>query len=151
MSVTVSRDSGGRPADEPSLMISNTESVTIREAASLTGLTTHTLRYYERLGLTVADRSASGHRRYRQGDIEWIRILTCLRETGMPIQKMIEFTALVRRGDSTIPSRVALLQAHRAQVIAGIDRYRRYLEVIDRKIHGYSPQGTAGSGTQRGP
>jgi hypothetical protein len=68
----------------------------------------------------------------------------------MPIQKMIEFTALVSRGDSTIPSRVALLQAHRAQVIAGIDRYRRYLEVIDRKIHGNSPQGTAGSGTQRG-
>ena len=75
-------------------MFSDTESVTIREAASLTGLTTHTLRYYERLGLAIADRSASGHRRYRNSDIEWIKILTCLRETGMPIQKMIEFTAL---------------------------------------------------------
>jgi DNA-binding transcriptional MerR regulator len=141
-----------QPADEwnePGLMFSDTESVTIREAASLTGLTTHTLRYYERLGLAIADRSASGHRRYRNSDIEWIKILTCLRETGMPIQKMIEFTALVRRGDSTIPKRVALLQTHRAQVLAGIDRYRRYLEVIDRKIQGYSLSGTAGSGTQR--
>jgi DNA-binding transcriptional MerR regulator len=115
-----------------------TETLTIREAASVTGLTTHTLRYYERLGLAVVDRSESGHRRYRTSDIEWIKILTCLRETGMPIQRMVEFTALVRMGDSTIPNRLALLQTHRAEVQASIDRYRRYLQVIDRKIQGYS-------------
>ena len=121
-------------------MIPATQTLTIREAASLTGLTTHTLRYYERLGLAIADRSQSGHRRYRDRDIEWLKILTCLRETGMPIQRMIEFAALVRIGDSTIPSRLALLQTHRADVLASIDRYRRYLMVIDKKIQGYSRQ-----------
>jgi DNA-binding transcriptional MerR regulator len=119
-------------------MISATQTLTIREAASVTGLTTHTLRYYERLGLAVAGRSESGHRRYRSSDIEWLKILTCLRETGMPIQRMIEFAALVRLGDSTIPNRLALLQTHRADVLAGIDRFRRYLKVIDQKIQGYS-------------
>ena len=119
-------------------MISATQTLTIREAASVTGLTTHTLRYYERLGLAIADRSESGHRRYRNSDIEWLKILTCLRETGMPIQRMLEFAALVRMGDSTIPKRVALLQTHRADVLAGIGRSRRYLKVIDKKIRGYT-------------
>ncbi len=103
-----------------------TETLTIRETASRTGLTTHTLRYYERLGLIAADRSASGHRRYRSSDIEWINVLICLRDTGMPIQRMIEFAKLVRKGESTVPHRVALLQTHRGEVLANIDRYRRY-------------------------
>ncbi len=118
-------------------MISATQNLTIREAASVTGLTTHTLRYYERLGLAMAGRSESGHRRYCSSDIEWLKILTCLRETGMPIQKMLEFAALVRMGDSTIPSRLALLETHRADVLVSIDRHRRYLKVIDKKIEGY--------------
>ena len=115
-----------------------TESLTIRETASRTGLTTHTLRYYESLGLIIVDRSASGHRRYRTRDIEWINVLICLRETGMPIQRMIEFASLVRKGESTVPSRLALLQTHRGEVLANIDRYRRSLQVIEKKIQAYS-------------
>jgi len=114
------------------------EMLTIRETASRTGLTTHTLRYYERLGLIIAERSASGHRRYRSSDIEWINVLICLRDTGMPIQRMIEFARLVRKGDSTIPNRLALLQIHRGDVLANIERYRRYLQVIEQKIRAYS-------------
>ena len=120
-----------------------TETLTIRETASRTGLTTHTLRYYERLGLIAADRSASGHRRYRSSDIEWINVLICLRDTGMPIQRMIEFAKLVRKGESTVPHRVALLQTHRGEVLANIDRYRRYLQVIEQKIRAYSTLKTA--------
>jgi DNA-binding transcriptional MerR regulator len=115
-----------------------TATLTIRETASRTGLTTHTLRYYERLGLIVADRSASGHRRYRSSDIEWINVLICLRDTGMPIHRMIEFARLVRKGESTVPNRLALLETHRGDVLANIDRYRRYLKVIEQKIRAYS-------------
>jgi DNA-binding transcriptional MerR regulator len=119
-------------------MITFMDTLTIRETALHTGLTTHTLRYYERLGLIIVARSASGHRRYRKSDLEWIQVLICLRDTGMPIQRMIEFARLVREGESTIPNRVALLKAHRGEVLANLDRHRRYLQMIEQKIGSYA-------------
>jgi DNA-binding transcriptional MerR regulator len=119
-------------------MITFTDTLTIRETALRTGLTTHTLRYYERLGLIIAARSPSGHRRYRKKDLEWIKVLICLRDTGMPIQRMIEFARLVREGESTIPNRVALLKRHRGEVLANLDRHRRYLQMIEQKIQSYA-------------
>jgi len=123
--------------DPRGFMTPFTEPLTIRETASRTGLTTHTLRYYESLGLINVDRSASGHRRYQARDIEWINVLICLRETGMPIQRMVEFASLVRQGETTVPKRLALLQMHRGEVLANIDRNRRYLQVIEQKIQAY--------------
>jgi DNA-binding transcriptional MerR regulator len=126
-------------------MITFTDTLTIRETALRTGLTAHTLRYYERLGLIIAARSASGHRRYRKSDLEWINVLICLRDTGMPIQRMIEFARLVREGESTIPKRVALLKTHRGEVLANLDRHRRYLQMIEQKIRSYATFETADS------
>ncbi len=119
-------------------MITFTDTLTIRETALRTGLTTHTLRYYERLGLIIVARSASGHRRYRKSDLEWIQVLICLRDTGMPIQRMIEFAKLVREGESTIPNRVALLKTHRGEVLANLARHQRYLQMIEQKIGSYA-------------
>ena len=75
-------------------------SLTIAEAAARTGLTAHTLRYYERDGLMLrdVDRSATGHRRYEDQDLQWIQLLTCLRGTGMPISDVRRYAALVRDG-----------------------------------------------------
>lgn len=119
-------------------MITFTDTLTIRETSLRTGLTTHTLRYYERLGLIIAGRSASGHRRYRKSDLEWIKVLICLRDTGMPIQRMVEYARLVREGESTIPKRVALLKTHRGEILANLDRHRRYLQIIEQKIRSYA-------------
>lgn len=62
--------------------------VAISEAAAATGLSTHTLRYYERAGLMLdpIDRASSTHRRYTESDIGWVQFLTRLRSTGMPIR-----------------------------------------------------------------
>ena len=71
-------------------MTDPTPGLTIAEAAERTGLTTHTLRYYERDGLMLGavDRSASGHRRYTERDLAWIEMITRLRSTGMPIREV---------------------------------------------------------------
>ena len=71
--------------------------LTIAEAAQETGLTTHTLRYYERDGLMLAsvDRSVSGHRRYSERDLTWIEMITRLRSTGMPIRDVRRYAELV--------------------------------------------------------
>lgn len=78
------------------------EALTIQEVAERTALSPHTLRYYERVGLLEApDRAASGHRRYGEGDLEWLTLLKRLRATGMPIREMRRYAELVRQGDES--------------------------------------------------
>jgi DNA-binding transcriptional MerR regulator len=115
------------------------ESHSISEAAELTGLTTHTLRYYERAGLMLAsvDRASSSHRRYTQADIAWVGFLTKLRSTGMPIAQVRNYVELVRGGDSTTQDRLDLLERHRTSVVAQLDEVTRSLAAIDFKIATY--------------
>jgi DNA-binding transcriptional MerR regulator len=111
-------------------------SLTIAEAAERTGLTTHTLRYYERDGLMLrdVDRSATGHRRYTEQDLTWINLLTCLRGTGMPISEVRRYAALVRAGGGNELDRLDVLRAHRRRVLAELARVQEHLGAIDRKI-----------------
>ena len=111
-------------------------SLTITEAAERTGLTPHTLRYYERDGLMLSDvgRSASGHRRYTQEDLGWIDMLTRLRATGMPIRDVRRYAELVRADDGNEQVRLDMLRAHREQVLAQLAEVTEHLGAIDRKI-----------------
>jgi DNA-binding transcriptional MerR regulator len=94
--------------------------VSIAEAARRTGVSVHTLRYYERAGLVVTpvQRNAGGRRRYRQYDLDWITVCTKLRATGMPIRTIRRYAELVAAGRGNEQQRLALLQAHRAEVTA---------------------------------
>lgn len=114
--------------------------VSISEAAELTGLSTHTLRYYEREGLMVrgVDRASSTHRRYTDSDIGWVQFLTKLRSTAMPISRMKEYVELARNGDDTEQARLDLLIAHRTSVLAQLDQMTKSLAAIDYKIAFYS-------------
>lgn len=113
--------------------------LSIADAAAEVGLTTHTLRYYERDGLMLRpiDRSGSGQRRYRADDLRWVRLLTCLRGTGMPVQQVREYAALVRAGDGNEDRRLDLLRAHRERVLARLAETTEHLGAIDRKIGVY--------------
>ncbi len=108
----------------------------IAEAAERSGLTAHTLRYYERDGLllTGVGRSASGHRRYTARDLAWIELITRLRATGMPIREVRRYAELVRSGDGNEAERLALLVAHRERVEAQLAEVTSHLRAIDHKI-----------------
>jgi DNA-binding transcriptional MerR regulator len=108
----------------------------IAEAAERSGLTAHTLRYYERDGLmlTGVDRAASGHRRYTERDLAWIELITRLRATGMPIREVRKYADLVRAGDGNEADRLALLLAHRERVEAQLAEVTAHLRAIDHKI-----------------
>jgi DNA-binding transcriptional MerR regulator len=112
------------------------EGVAISGAAAATGLSTHTLRYYERAGLMLdpVDRASSSHRRYSETDIGWVQFLTRLRSTGMPIATIREYTELVRRGDATVGARRELLVRHRIAVLHQLDDISASLAAIDIKI-----------------
>lgn len=114
------------------------EPLTVGQVAELTGLSVHTLRWYERVGLLddVA-RDSSGHRRYTQRDMRWLAMFMRLRATGMPVSEMLAYAELARRGDATEMERLELLEAHRDRVLSHIADLYRDLDVINRKITGY--------------
>src|SRR3954447_11004054 len=120
--------------------------VTIAEAARRTGVSVHTLRYYERAGLVVApvDRTATGRRRYHQLDLAWIKICTRLRATGMPIRTIRRYAELVSAGRGNEQERLALLEAHRADVTAKLAEIQENLKLIDHKIDVYRGRLAAG-------
>jgi DNA-binding transcriptional MerR regulator len=119
--------------------------LSVKDAADQTGVSIYTLHYYEREGLLQTARTSSGHRRYAESDLGWIRILTCLRQTGMPIRKMREFAALVQQDQTNIPAnpqanieaRIRMLEAHRSDVLANIAELGRNLEHVEGKIRHY--------------
>jgi DNA-binding transcriptional MerR regulator len=122
------------------------EGVTIGEASRRTGVSVHTLRYYERAGLVITpvDRTHSGRRRYRREDLKWIMICSKLRATGMPIKAIREYAALVAAGPGNEADRLALLEAHRAEVRARLAEIQEHLKLIDHKIDVYQGRLAAG-------
>ncbi|MBL8165470.1 MAG: MerR family transcriptional regulator [Anaerolineae bacterium] len=119
-------------------MATTTGTLTIKEVAAATGLSVHTLRYYERVGLIHAiDRADNSHRRYSEDDIGWINFLKKLRATGMSIHDMQTYAHLQRLGDSTLPQRVEMLKALQQQVEAHINELNEHLGLIRYKIEYY--------------
>ena len=113
--------------------------MTIQQAAGETGLSAHTLRYYERIGLiSPVDRAPNGHRRYTEHDVGWIGFLNKLRSTGMPIAKMKQYADLQRQDGDTLAERLALLEEHRREVKKRIQELEDNLAVIEHKIGYYS-------------
>lgn len=111
----------------------------IGELAVRSGRSVHALRWYEAQGLMPAvERDGGGRRVYSALHVGWLDLMDRLRRTGMTIAQMREYTALVRKGHSTLSQRRALLTAHRARVTATIDEWTDALRNIDRKIDFYS-------------
>ena len=109
--------------------------LTIADAAAATGVSVHTLRYYERAGLIDGvDRAASGHRRYSEADLAWIEALRCLRATGMPIRRIRRYAELVRAGEGNERERLELLEEHRAAVRAQLEEVQSHLAFVEHKI-----------------
>jgi DNA-binding transcriptional MerR regulator len=113
-------------------------SLTIADAARVSGLSAHALRYYERAGLLdPVDRNEGGHRRYREEDLDLIRFLSKLRTTGIPIREVRRYTELMRQDESTNEERLALLEAHRETVLERLEETARNLDQIEWKINFY--------------
>jgi DNA-binding transcriptional MerR regulator len=115
-----------------------TMTFSIQRASAETGLSPDTLRYYERIGvLPGVARSPNGHRRYAEGDIGWIKLVQCLRATGMPIEDLHQYATLMQEGDGTAAQRLQLLEAHRTRITEEMRELTTALELVNRKIDGY--------------
>ena len=116
---------------------------TVGEAAEKCGLSQHTLRWYERIGLLPAiERGSDGRRRYGDSDLDWLSLLTKLRATGMPVRDMRRYAELVRSG-AGYQERVELLRGHREQVRRDLAAQRECLKLLDEKIAYYDSPAAA--------
>jgi DNA-binding transcriptional MerR regulator len=112
--------------------------MTINEISVLCGLSPHTLRYYEKVGLLLSvARKPNGHRSYTEQDLAWIEFLKRLKETGMLISDMQKFALLRSKGDESIIERQKLLLFHREKVQNDLERIQSNLENITIKINLY--------------
>src|SRR3954447_14289980 len=125
---------------------------TIRNMADRCGMTAHTLRYYERVGLIhPVGRARNGHRRYTESDAAWLNFLHCMRATNMPIREMQRYAALREMGDATIEKRRQLLEEHQATIAAQIAALQKAHALLTHKITNYKNIEERTNAAQRGP
>jgi len=112
--------------------------LTVAQMSEATGVSAHTLRYYERAGLIrPVGRNVGNQRRYQSEDVEWVRFLLRLRETGMPIAQMRVYADLREQGDSTVEPRLGLLTEHQRRLREQINRLRSHEKALATKIAAY--------------
>lgn len=118
----------------------------IGQVAAKTGLTVHTLRYYEKEGLLpFVRKSSSGLRMFSDNDLGWLSIIECLKKTGMPLKGIKQYMDWFREGDSTLPQRLEMFKQQQLKVLAQIEQFQKYLQKIDYKVKLYEEAVKLGS------
>ena len=110
----------------------------IATTADHLGVSAHTLRYYERIGLVQVERDASGYRRYDAAGVRRLVFFTRMRTSGMSIRDLQRYVDMVEAGRDTVPERLTLLTEHRDGLRARIDELRLALAATEYKIATYT-------------
>ncbi|MFJ9371536.1 MerR family transcriptional regulator [Nocardia sp. NPDC101769] len=124
--------------------------LTIGQVATATGLSVHTLRFYEREGLFLhpPTRTAGGHRIYSPDDLQWLQLCNRLRDSGMPLIRIKDFADLIRTRPDDYSERLRMLREHEAAVIAKQQALAENLDAIRHKISIYEDHQRTGDTTQ---
>lgn len=111
----------------------------IGQFSDITGLSPHTLRYYENIGLLApVSRNQSGHRDYSKKDREWIAFIIRLKDTGMPLKQIMHYATLRAEGVVTSDERRAILEQHVTILEMKIAEEADHLEALKEKIKYYN-------------
>lgn len=111
---------------------------TIKEVSELTGIPTSTLRYYDRKGfLPFVERNESGYRVFSVENLRTLRLIDCLKNTGMTLEDIRTFFEWVMQGESTMQQRYEMFLNQRSLVEEKIRELQKTLEVIDFKCELY--------------
>ena len=120
-------------------------SYTISEAAEKTGLPPSTIRFYDKEGLLPNIKRKNGIRVFEDMDLRLMGLLTCLKNTGMPIKRIRDYVELTSKGDETLQERYEIIKAQRQFVLDQIEQLQYYLEELDFKDWYYNKALAAGS------
>lgn len=115
-----------------------TSVISISELSRRSGVSQHTLRYYEKAAvLAPVTRAANGHRRYLESDVAWLAFVLRLKATGMPLAEIKQYAELRSQGSMTVPQRLAVLELHRARLVVNLQELSHNLAALDDKIGWY--------------
>lgn len=118
----------------------------IGEAAALTGLSAHTLRYYDRQGIMpFLRKDEQGNRIFGKHDLQWLTVIECMKISGFTIAEMREYAELVRQGDTTLKQRLALFEEHRQRTLKKIEELQTSLDGLNYKCWYYETAAAAGT------
>jgi MerR family transcriptional regulator, aldehyde-responsive regulator len=110
----------------------------IAEVSEKYGISSDTLRYYERIGLfRPVNRSASGIRDYNETDLKRVEFIKCMRSAGLPIETLIEYVGLVQQGNDTINARKEILKEQRELLLGRMDEMQKTLDLLNHKMEVY--------------
>lgn len=119
---------------------------TIGEMAQKLNVAPSTLRYYDKEGLLpFVERSSGGIRMFKDEDMEWLRLLGCLKKAGMPLKEIRSFLDWSRQGDATISQRLELLEKQRQSVLEQQKQLEDTLLMLDYKRWYYQTAQEAGT------
>ena len=119
---------------------------TIGEMAQKLDVAPSTLRYYDKEGLLpFVERSSGGIRMFKDEDMEWLRLLGCLKKAGMPLKEIRSFLDWSRQGDATISHRLELLEKQRQSVLEQQKQLEDTLLMLDYKRWYYQTAQEAGT------
>lgn len=118
----------------------------ISEAAKELNLSVYALRYYDKEGLLpFIERTESGTRLFKESDIAALKIIECLKTTGMPIKEIKHFIDWCSDGDSTLQNRFDMFMERKAIVNAQMEELKKTMEVIEHKCLYYQTALDAGT------
>ncbi|WP_223587622.1 MerR family transcriptional regulator [Neobacillus bataviensis] len=118
----------------------------ISEVAKELNLTPYTLRYYDKEGLLpLVERTPSGTRLFKESDVAALKIIECLKSTGMPIKEIKNFIDWCSDGDSTLQQRYDMFMERKATVEAQMEELKKTMEVIEHKCVYYKTALDAGT------
>ena len=110
----------------------------IAEVSEKHGISSDTLRYYERIGLIPpVNRNGSGIRDYNELDIRRVEFAKCMRSAGLPVEVLIDYMDLVQQGDRTIEARKEILKEQRELLLSRMQEMQKTLDILDHKIEVY--------------
>lgn len=111
----------------------------IQKFSERTHISSHTIRYYEKIGLLKnISRHANSHRWFTEKDIIWIEFIKRLKDTGMPLDNILKYADLRDEGDSTSELRMQILQQHAVMLEEKIAAEQFHLKKLKDKIEHYS-------------
>lgn len=112
--------------------------MTISEVSDKYDISTETLRYYERVGvIPPVNRNKNGIRDYKEVDCNWVKFIKCMRDAGLSIESLIEYTTLFQKGNATLGSRKQILIEQRNELISRIEDMQTALNRLNKKIDWY--------------
>lgn len=108
----------------------------IKETAQRSGIAEDTIRYYEKIGLLPrAQRKGNSHRIYNERDLETMKLITCLKKTGMSLDDIRPYLHLSLDSDlSGYPELHEMILTHREKILEQIASLQQIVDFIDTKI-----------------